>query len=54
MNKHVRPWHRLLALAIGSMVFAVFAPTIVQAADAPTVQSLSETTTKLPISIDTT
>ncbi|MBX9256897.1 ammonium transporter [Desmonostoc muscorum CCALA 125] len=54
MNKHVRPWHRLLALAIGSMVFAVFAPTIVQAADPPTVQSLSETTTKLQISIDTT
>ncbi|MBN3909509.1 MAG: ammonium transporter [Nostoc sp. NMS1] len=54
MNKHIRPWQRLLALAIGSMVFAVFAPTIVQAADPPTIQSLSETTTKLQISIDTT
>ncbi len=53
MNKHIRPWHRLLALAIGSMVFAVFAPTIVQAVDPPTVQSLSETTTKLQISINT-
>jgi Amt family ammonium transporter len=36
------------------MVFAVFAPTVVQAADPPTVQSLAETTTKLQISIDTT
>lgn len=27
------PWHRLLALAIASMVFAVFAPTIAPCAD---------------------
>ncbi|WP_016949933.1 ammonium transporter [Anabaena sp. PCC 7108] len=54
MNKHIKPLHRLLALAIGSMVFAIFAPTVVQAADPPTVQSLAETTTKLQISIDTT
>lgn len=52
MNKCIPPSHRLLALAIASMVFAVFAPTIVQAADPPTIQSLSETTTKLQISID--
>ncbi|BAY77675.1 ammonium transporter [Nostoc linckia NIES-25] len=43
-----------MALGIGSMVFAVLAPVVVQAADPPTVQSLSETTTKLQISIDTT
>ncbi|AFZ22886.1 ammonium transporter [Cylindrospermum stagnale PCC 7417] len=54
MNKRIRPWHRLLALAIGSMVFAVCAPTVVQAADPPTLNSLAETTTKLQISIDTT
>ncbi|MDZ8185790.1 MAG: ammonium transporter [Nostoc sp. ChiSLP02] len=54
MNKRIQPWHRLLTLAIGSMVFAVFAPAIVQGADPSTVQSLSATTTKLQISIDTT
>ncbi|MFN6571586.1 ammonium transporter [Dendronalium sp. ChiSLP03b] len=54
MNQRTRPWHRLLAIAIGSMVFAVFAPTVVQAAAPPTLQSLSETTTKLQVSIDTT
>lgn len=54
MNKRIRPWHRLLALAIGSMVFAVCAPTVVQAADPPTLNSLAETTAKLQISIDTT
>jgi len=54
MNRHIRPWQRLLVLAIGSMVFAVFAPTIVQAVDTPTLESLSETTIKLQISIDTT
>jgi ammonium transporter, Amt family len=54
MRKDIRPRNRLLALAIGSMVFAVFAPTFVHAADPPTLQSLSETTTKLQISIDTT
>jgi hypothetical protein len=32
MNKRSRQWQRLLALAIGSMLFAVFAPTVVQAA----------------------
>ncbi|MBD2343517.1 ammonium transporter [Anabaena subtropica] len=54
MNKRIRPWQRLFVLAIGSMVFAVYAPTVVQAADSPTLQSLSATTTKLQISIDTT
>ncbi|MBD2387312.1 ammonium transporter [Cylindrospermum sp. FACHB-282] len=54
MNKRIRPWHRLLALAIGSMVFAVCAPTVVQAADPPTLNSLADTTAKLQISIDTT
>jgi len=54
MNNRIRPRNRLLALAIASMVFAIFAPTIVQAQDAPTVQSLAETTTKLQMSIDTT
>lgn len=54
MNNRIRPWYSLMALGIGSMLFAVLAPTVVQAADPPTVQSLSETTTKLQISIDTT
>jgi Amt family ammonium transporter len=47
-------WPRLLALAISSMVFAVFAPAIVQAADPPTLDSLAKTTTNLQVSIDTT
>ncbi|WP_353930593.1 ammonium transporter [Okeanomitos corallinicola TIOX110] len=54
MNISNRSLHRLLALAIGSMVFAVFAPTVVQAADPPTIESLAATTEKLQISIDTT
>ncbi|WP_414576415.1 ammonium transporter [Anabaena sp. CCY 9402-a] len=53
MNKRIRPWQRLMVLAIGSMVLAIFAPTVVQAADPPNLQSLSETTIKLQISIDT-
>jgi Amt family ammonium transporter len=36
------------------MVFAIFAPTVVEAADPPTVHSLDSTTKKLQISIDTT
>ncbi len=47
-------WPRLLALAIGSMVFAVFSPMVVQAADPPTLDSLAKTTTNLQVSIDTT
>lgn len=54
MNKRTRWWHRLVALAIGSMVFAVFAPTVVQAVNSPTLESLSQTTTNLQLSIDTT
>lgn len=54
MNKNIKPLYRLLALAIGSMVFAIFAPTVVQAADPPTLQSLDSTTKQLQISIDTT
>ncbi|NET01791.1 MAG: ammonium transporter [Sphaerospermopsis sp. SIO1G1] len=54
MNKPNRSLHRLLALALGSMVFAIFAPSIVQAADPQTVESLAETTKQLQISIDTT
>lgn len=54
MNKRSRQWQRLLALAIGAMVFALFAPTVVQAADPPTLDSLSKTTTSLQVSIDTT
>jgi ammonium transporter, Amt family len=54
MNQRIRPLYRLLALAIGSMVFAIFAPSIVQAADPPTLESLDSTTKQLQISIDTT
>ncbi|QSJ14051.1 ammonium transporter [Nostoc sp. UHCC 0702] len=54
MNKRTPSRHRLLALAIGSMVFAVFAPTVVQAANPPTLESLSQTTTNLQLSINTT
>lgn len=54
MNKRTQTRHRLLALAIASMVFAVFAPTIAQAADPPTLQSLSNETNNLRVSIDTT
>jgi Amt family ammonium transporter len=54
MNKRIRPLYRLLALAIGSMVLAIFAPTIVHAADPVTLESLDATTKQLQISIDTT
>ncbi|HLP88468.1 MAG TPA: ammonium transporter [Nostocaceae cyanobacterium] len=54
MNKGIRPLHKLLALAIGSMVFAVCAPTIVQAADPPTLDTLAGTADKLKVSIDST
>ncbi|AFY46986.1 ammonium transporter [Nostoc sp. PCC 7524] len=54
MNKRIRPWQRILALAISSMIFAVFAPIVVQAADSPNLQSLSETTIRLQVSLDTT
>jgi Amt family ammonium transporter len=54
MNMRIRSWHRLLALAIGSLIFAIFAPTVVQASAPPTIESLADTTTKLQISIDTT
>lgn len=54
MNKRIRPLYRLLALAIGAMVLAIFAPTVVQAADPVTLESLNATTQQLQISIDTT
>ncbi|MFM8003779.1 MAG: ammonium transporter, partial [Dolichospermum sp.] len=55
MNKQrIRPFYRLLALAIGSMVLAIFAPTVVQAADPVTLESLDATTKQLQISVDTT
>ena len=54
MNKRIRPFYRLLALAIGSMVLAIFAPTVVQAADPVTLESLDATTKQLQISVDTT
>ncbi|MBD2662984.1 ammonium transporter [Richelia sinica] len=54
MNMRIRSWHRLLALAIGSLIFAIFAPTVVQASAPPTIESLADTTTKLQIAIDTT
>ncbi|MFN7658760.1 MAG: ammonium transporter, partial [Dolichospermum sp.] len=53
MNKRIRPFYRLLALAIGSMVLAIFAPTVVQAADPVTLESLDATTKQLQISVDT-
>ena len=53
-NKRIRPFYRLLALAIGSMVLAIFAPTVVQAADPVTLESLDATTKQLQISVDTT
>ncbi len=53
MNKRNRLWQRLLALAIGSVVLAVFGQTVVQAANQPTLESLAQTTVKLQVSIDT-
>ncbi|MEH2172177.1 hypothetical protein [Nostoc sp.] len=40
MNKRICAWHRLLALAIALMMFAVFAPIIVQVADPPTIRTV--------------
>jgi Amt family ammonium transporter len=41
MNPRIRPLlYGLLALAIGSMVFAIFAPTVVEASDPPTNSAL--------------
>lgn len=57
MRQRHRHWKRLLALAIGSVVLALFGPTVVQAVDPPTLESLSNTlssnTTSLQYSIDT-
>ncbi|WP_072016469.1 hypothetical protein [Neosynechococcus sphagnicola] len=54
MFRRSRLWHRLLALAIGSLVFAIFAPTVVQAADPVTLDAVAAQATNLEISIDTT
>lgn len=48
-----RSWHRLLAMAIAAMVFAAFAPSVVQAAAPPTLESLNQQTVTLEINIDT-
>lgn len=53
MKKHSRLWQRQQALAIGSMVLAVLAPSVVQAQDPPTLESLSTTTDRLELAIDT-
>lgn len=53
MNKRIRPWQRIIVLAIGSMVLAVFAPTVVQAAGSANLPAGAETITKLQVSIDT-
>ncbi|WP_066381023.1 MULTISPECIES: ammonium transporter [unclassified Anabaena] len=54
MNKRIQTWQRLLAVAISSMIFVVAVSAVVQAAEPPNMQSLSETTIRLQISIDTT
>ncbi|OLP19309.1 ammonium transporter [Leptolyngbya sp. 'hensonii'] len=51
MSRH---WKRLLALAIGTLVLAVFGTSVVEAAAPPTLESLSAQTTQLQLSIDTT
>ena len=51
-RKKGRLWQRLLALAIGSMVLAVLAPSVVQA-QSPTLESLSTKTAHLELAIDT-
>ncbi|MEB3336074.1 MAG: hypothetical protein VKJ46_01335, partial [Leptolyngbyaceae bacterium] len=58
MSQRSRPWTRLLALAIGSMVLAVLSTSVVHAADPPTLESvnnaLTANTARLQRSIDTT
>ncbi|MEE3715633.1 ammonium transporter [Tumidithrix elongata RA019] len=54
ITKKKRHLPKLLALSIGSMIFAVFAPTVVHAADPATIDSLTKTTTDMKVSIDTT
>jgi len=44
---------RFAAIAIGAAIFAALTPTIAQAVEAPTLESLSKTTTELRLSVDT-
>ncbi len=58
MGRRSRLWHRLLALAIGSLVFAICGPTLAQSTEPLTVEALQNTvntnTLYLQRSIDTT
>ncbi len=53
MNRRNRLWRRLLAIALGALVLAAFAPSV-NAQDAVTLESLEATTAGLQVSIDTT
>ncbi|AUT03320.1 ammonium transporter [Nostoc sp. CENA543] len=53
MNKRIRPWQRIIVLAIGSMILAIFAPTVVQATDSANLSSGGEKIEALRFSIDT-
>ncbi|PZO39461.1 MAG: ammonium transporter [Pseudanabaena frigida] len=53
MTKKKNHWARFLAIAIGAAVFAAFTPTIAQAIETGTLESLSKTTTELKLSVDT-
>ncbi len=46
-------WARFLAIAIGAAIFAAFTPTIAQAIEMTTLESVRKTTTELRISVDT-
>lgn len=46
-------WARFLAIAIGAAIFAAFTPTIAQAIEMTTLESVRKTTTELRLSVDT-
>ena len=46
-------WARYLAIAIGAAIFAAFTPTIAQAIEMTTLESVRKTTTELRLSVDT-
>ncbi len=46
-------WARFVSIAIGAAIFAAFTPTIAQAIDTTTLESVSKTTTELRLSVDT-
>ena len=52
-NQKKNHWARFLAIEIGAAIFAAFTPTIAQAIEMTTLESVRKTTTELRLSVDT-